>query len=59
MKLKIRNTPTKRNPKRFEVVELKLEPELAALIEAFAAEKQMSPESFGSMVVDQYQAKQN
>jgi len=37
----------------------KVEAELAALIEAFAAERQMSPESFGSMVVDQYQAKQN
>jgi hypothetical protein len=34
MKLKIKNHPTKRNPKRLEVVELKLEPELAALIEA-------------------------
>jgi hypothetical protein len=59
MKLKIKNHPTKRNPKRLEVVELKLEPELAALIEAFAAEADMSPESFGSMVVDQYQAHQN
>ena len=59
MKLKIRNTPTKQNPKRFEVVELKFEPELVALIEALAAKRGMTVESFGAMVVDQYQARRN
>lgn len=57
MKLKIRNTPTKRNPRRVEVVELKLGAE--ALVEAFAAERGTDAEEFGVMVVNEHQAKQN
>ena len=62
----IKFTPTMKNPKspsenpeQFVTIELELEPELVALIEALAAKRGMTVESFGAMVVDQYQARRN
>ena len=39
----------------FVTIEFDLEPELVAFVQAFAAERDMSPESFAGMVVGQYQ----
>jgi hypothetical protein len=44
------------NPEEFVTIQFDLEPELVVLVQAFAAEANMSPESFAGMVVGQYQA---
>jgi hypothetical protein len=41
-------------PEEFVTIEFDLEPELVAFAQAFAAEVDMSPESFAGTVVDQY-----
>jgi len=56
-------SPSKNTPKKFvtpstraraESIQFDLDPELAAFAQAFAAERDMSAESFAGMVVCQY-----